>query len=170
MAEECTEVEGEAAVGILHALLALIIVQDAQFKELRRIRKCVCHAPHADNRTVSLNLTGKLVPKDGGVPVPVGPFNPAETDDVDFAIGPLNAAGSPTTGPFNWTSNDPAAGMLNVSADTKSAKLVTAAGPISTVVMVTDSVSGISDTATVSRVPADNATTSLNLVGTVVPK
>jgi hypothetical protein len=156
--------------GAISALLAIALAGRETARELRRIRRLLEH--RFDPRTAHLNLTGSLVPKQGGNPMPAGPFNPSEQEDVQLQIAPVNAAGQPTPGPFNWTMSDGAAGTLEKSADTKSAKLVTTPGSWDVVVIVTDPRTGISDTAAVSRTtaPADNNTTALNLSGSIVPK
>lgn len=156
-------------LGVTKALLALVAVNAAGVLELRRIRK-VLEAEHS-NQTVRLNLTGHVVSKEGN-PMPAGPFNPTETEDVALAISPVNAAGEPTSGPFTWTVSDGAAGTLEIAADTKSAKLVTALGSIDAVVVVTDPRTGVSDTAAVQRTvtPPDNNTVNLNLAGSLAPK
>jgi len=100
-------------------------------------------------------------------------FNPSDTQDVAFTIAPVNAAGAPTTGPFNWSASDAAAGSLSVAADTLSARFVTNPGSIDCVVVVTDPRTGAQDTATISRTappPPDNNTVSINLSGTLVDK
>jgi len=81
----------------------------------------------------------------------IGVTTPALDQDVAFTTDPKDAAGLPAIGTFQWTLSDPAGGTLEVAADGYSAKLITAAGEFTAVVTVTDIVTQVSDTATVSR-------------------
>lgn len=49
--------------GILNALIALVWIQAAQWREQRRIRKALEGA--LSNNTVQINLTGRVVSKEG---------------------------------------------------------------------------------------------------------
>lgn len=164
-----------AAGGIINALLAISATHRALAGDTRKIRQQgdrwleLFTSPD----TARLGLTGVIVPKhsQGGI-VMAGPFNPTEQQDVDFAIAPVNAAGQPTNGPFDWTRSDATAGELVVAPDTKSAKLVTNPGAVSCIVTVTDPRTSVGESALVERtvVPPDNNTTAMNLSGSVVPK
>jgi hypothetical protein len=151
--------------GIIAALLAIAIASRAQARELRGIRIALERRP--DPMTARINLSGRLVQKQGGEPMP-GPFNPDPTQDVELVIAPVNAAGLPTPGPFNWA---PAA-RLTVSADTKSARYTTPDGTFDDVVVVTDPRNGVQDTAQITRsvAPPDENTAVMNLSGSLVPK
>jgi hypothetical protein len=140
--------------------------------ELQAIRQLL--EARASNDTVRMNMTGHVVPKDGGPPMAAGPFNPTDTQDVQLETAPVNAAGAPTTGPFNWTSSDTSKVSLVVSADTKSALAVCAPGvDLDVVVSSSDPRTGVSDTAAIQRTappPPDNNSVSINMTGSVVDK
>jgi hypothetical protein len=173
-AREQAELDGSSpvgvALGLLNASIALIWVQAAQWRELRKIRRAL--EALVSNQSVRLNLTGRLVLKDGDS-MATGPFNPTESQDVAFSITPVNAAGEPTSGPFTWTVSDPNSGTLVVSSDTKSARLVTSVGNIDTVLIVEDPASGKKESTVVSRAvqpPPDNMSVALNLSGELIDK
>lgn len=155
---------------LVHAQLAEVSVQRGLFRELRRIRRAL--EAQVKNQTAALNLSGAIVAKEGSRIMTIGPFTPNDSQDVAFTLSPVNAAGEPTSGPFEWNVNDPAAGTLQVSADTKACRFVTAAGSFAVVVSVKDPKTGVIDVANVSRTetPVDNNTVSLGLAGELVAK
>jgi hypothetical protein len=161
--------------GIIFAILANATATTAIARETRKIRELLeARLPDPlSNVPVSLNLTGRLVPKQGGSTVPSGDiFTPDETQDVDLVIAPLNAANQPTTGPFVWNSSIGAT-PLTVSADTLSAKFVTPTGDLDVVVSVSYPANGKTETVAIKRTappPPDNNPVALNISGTLVPK
>jgi hypothetical protein len=157
-----------AASAIVGALLALVATQVGIFGELRKIRK-ILEAP-LSNAVAEWNAAGRVVPKEGDPPMSAGPFNPSETENVQLVTAPVNAAGAPCSGPFNWSVSDTAAGSLVVSDDQKSALFVTNAGTFDVVVIVTQPTSGSNTSFAISRAPVDNAVAVWNESGQVVPK
>jgi hypothetical protein len=162
---------GQDGIGSLmlaqsHATLAQAQALRAIARELRRIRLAI-------ERPASLQLTASLVPKThGGDTMPLE-LTPNETQNVQFSITPRNAAGNPTTGPFNWSVSDGAAGSLAPSEDGKTCLLVTNPGQWDVVVIVKDTRSGITETAHVFRTvapPEDNSAVTLGLTGELVEK
>lgn len=150
--------------GVIAALLAQVQAQRGIRAELRKLRTVL-------TQPASLNLTGRLVPKQGGDPMPAGPFNPTETEDVSLATDPKNAAG--TSVPADkawWSTSDNAAGTLTVADDGKSALFVTAAGPIDVIVTVADPRTGVTESVRIQRAAADVNVAVMNLTGQVVPK
>lgn len=168
--ENATKEDARQSVGlgIIAAILSLVNVQFGIYVETRRIRGLL----EERNATVWFNPTATLIPKDGGPPVPIPTLNPTETQDVQVTIAPTNRGGSPTTGPFAWTAaNDQI--TPQPSADGKTCVGVTGAGAIDTALIVTDTVSGNTETYVVQRTvqpPPDNVTTSFNASGSVVDK
>ncbi len=164
------ETQAAALSSIAHSLSALVWIQAAQFRELRALRRA-WERQH-NNRTVRFNSTVTLVSKDGGPPMPAPVVNPTETQDVLCAIAPVNRAGEPTTGPFAWTVNSPAL-TAQPAADGKSCLLVTQPGDIDAIAVVTDTVSGNTDTFPVKRFappPPDNLTVNFNPSASAVDK
>lgn len=155
------------AGAITSALLALVHVQRGQLRELTLIRRHLTRS-----RIVSLKLSGRITPKEGSDDMPdIGIFKPSETEDVVFTTA-VAWSGPPGTATLAWTLNNDAgtAGTLEVSADTLSAKLVTAPGAFSARVVVT-APNGVSDLATVTRdaAPASEVT-AIGLGASVLPK
>lgn len=60
-----SELNYSGGLGVLHGLMALVWVQTAQWRELRKIRKLL-EASTRDNVTTSFNLSGHTTPKEGG--------------------------------------------------------------------------------------------------------
>jgi hypothetical protein len=164
------ERQADSLASIAHSLSALVWIQAAQFREIRKIRR-LKERQH-NNETVRFNSTVTLVSKDGGNPMPAPVVKPTETQDVQCNIAPTNRAGEPTSGPFEWTVNSPAL-TPQPSSDGKQCLLVTAPGAIDAVAIVTDTVSGNTDTFPVQRTvapPPDNLTTNFNPSSTAVDK
>jgi hypothetical protein len=149
-------------MGVISALLALVAVQRGQLAEFRKIRKAL-----EPGRLISIGLGGRTIPKGGTPPMPDLTINPTATDDVQFTTSPT-FQGVPGVVAFNWTLDNGHAGDLQVAADQQTAKLVTAAGDFSAHVVVTDPATGITETATVSRIAG--VLTAIGLGATLVPK
>lgn len=157
------------------ALVALVGVQAGQLRELRKIRRIMEQGGGhtVDNKTVAFHLTGHLVPKQGGEPMPAGPFTPSPTEDVEVTIDPKNAAGEPTTGPFEWTSSNAMLAAPNPSADGKTCRFVVTpdtSAALDIDITCVDKASGNSVSDKIQRGVVDNATVNFNLSGSVVPK
>lgn len=163
----------KVGAGIIAAILAVAQVQLGALEEQRKLR-ALAEGWLFSNHTANMNLVVRLVPKQGGnMPDPT--VNPDLTQDVEFAIKPVNAAGNPTTGPFAWSISDGSAGTFTPAADGLSAKLVTTTDPainIDVVVTVTATNNGFTAIARVQRtgVVVDNGTTDFGLTAVVVPK
>lgn len=163
------------AAGRNHALLAQANVQRGIARELRKIRGVLeTIAAQHSNATAALNLSGQYVTKEGAPAMPIGAFNPSPTQNVKLSIAPKNAAGDPTSGPFAWTSSNNALVAVTPSEDGKTAICVVTEGiDIDALVSVSDPRTGVTDSATFSRVappPPDNNTTELGLTGEYVDK
>jgi hypothetical protein len=162
--------------GVIASILALVGVTAAGVRELRRIRRVLeaggSHPP--DNSVVRFNLTVALVPKEGEQPVPLPPFNPSDTQDVLAKIAPVNAAGQPCVGPFDWKSSDTSKVAVQPSADFLSCLCVCTPGvDLDVVVSVSQASTGITATFQIQRTappPPDNNVVELNLSGDLVDK
>lgn len=150
---------------ILSALLALVALGFRGVVELIRIRRAL--EARTSNTVARFNLTGTLYNQER-TPMPAGPFTPAEGQGVALVIAPVNAAGSPVSGPFEWKASDSAQiDSITPAADGLSAKVKTITGPFDVVISVIQTATGRSDTAAISRAPVDNAVENFNLSGTI---
>lgn len=161
-----------AAAAISGAILALTAVTWGQMLELRRIRKLLEAAQ--STAVAAYNAHGSLVPKEGGSPMPAGPFNPTDTDDVQIVTSPTNAAGNPVSDDFVWTSSDNAAVAVQPSDDKKSCLCVTTPGVgLDVIVTITQPSTGKSESFAIQRTappPPDNAVADFNSSGSLVAK
>lgn len=155
--------------GIIRALLALVGVQFGAFIELRKLR--IALEQQQAQTPVRLNLTGQYIPKDGGTPMPAGPFNPSDTQDVLLKVSPTNAAGQPVKPTVSWNTSNSASAAITPSADTQQC-LVTCAPGIDLDAVVTATVGSLTDSASIKRTVGggDQTPTTLGLTGELVDK
>lgn len=168
-ATELREMRGQnfisrGAAGLIAVGIALVNVQLGTFYELRRMRKYL-ETP----RLNAIGLTGRLISKEGHPMPDIGVFNPTTAQDVLFGTnlqwnGPAGAVN------LAWTIDNGIAGALDVRPDGLAAKLITSgAEEFTAIVTVTDSATGITDTATVQR-QAGGVLTAIGLSAQVVDK
>jgi hypothetical protein len=147
---------GENERETLHGILAALLALD-------RILLHIAGTLEKMVPAATLNLSGRLIPKDGGSTMALKPpinVDPAE-NDLGFTTTPANGAGTTLT----WALSDPGLGTLEVAPDTLSAKVRTVPGFAGTSTLsVTDGTTTDREDVIAAAGPA------LNLSGALIAK
>jgi len=133
----------EAAPGgprVKKKLTTLLLLERVHAIVLRIERQLAKLHPHRP----TLGLSLSVITKEGHAMPMLPPFSLPNNVDLKAETAPADAAGNPLTPALVWLSSDESVLKLEVAADTLSARGVTGA-PGSTLVTVTDPVSGVSD-------------------------